>query len=131
MISNFDQQIENIIKKDNRYHRDAYEFVMQGLYYTQKKLKRKGHLTGKELSNGIKDFAREQFGPMAKTVLGHWGMVNTGDIGEIVFNLIDGKLLGKTDADTKEDFKDIYDFNEVFDKEYKKIISKQLKGGNF
>ena len=95
---------------------------------TQKKLKRQRHVTGQELLGGLKDFTREQFGPMAMTVLGHWGIHATEDIGEIVFNLADNKLLARTAQDTKEDFKAVFDFKDVFDKEYKKIVSRQIKG---
>jgi uncharacterized repeat protein (TIGR04138 family) len=51
---------------------------------------------------------------MALTVLNSWGVRNTGDFGEIVFNLVETGKLGKTDEDKKEDFTNGYDFHEVF-----------------
>lgn len=108
-----------ILDRDKRYDTEAYSFIMTGLDYTMKNLGRKGHVTGQELSDGIRDYAMEQFGPMARPVLEKWGIKSTDDFGEIVFNLIDSGLLGKTDHDRKEDFHDRYDFKEAFDKSVK------------
>jgi len=108
-----------VLNQDKRYNPESYSFVMASLGFTSKKLKRRGHLTGQELSEGIKDYAIEQFGPMAKSVLGHWGIKNTGDFGEIVFNMIDAGLLGKTEQDSKQDFDGLYDFKTVFEENFK------------
>jgi len=105
-----------ILDKDKRYNPEAYSFIMASLDYTMKKLKRKGHVTGQELSDGARDYCLDQFGPMARLVLEKWGIKSTNDFGEIVFNLIDSGLLGKTDKDRKEDFHNRYDFREAFDK---------------
>jgi uncharacterized repeat protein (TIGR04138 family) len=110
----FYQLVEDICAKDNRYKPDSYEFVMQALHFTQGKLKREGHITGRELLEGIREFVIEQYGPMAKTVLNHWGITKTEDFGNIVFNLVENKLLSKTDTDSLGDFKDVYDFQVVF-----------------
>lgn len=111
---NFYQVVEGIFIEDNRYKPDAYEFVIQALHFTQNKLKRETHVTGRELLEGIREFAIEQYGPMVKTVLSHWGITKTVDFGNIVFNMVGKKLLSKTDEDTIDDFKDIYDFDAVF-----------------
>jgi uncharacterized repeat protein (TIGR04138 family) len=105
-----------ILDKDKRYDPEAYSFIMASLDYTIKKLKRKGHVTGQELSEGVKDYCLDQFGPLARLVLEKWGIKSTNDFGEIVFNLINSGLLGKTEEDRKEDFYDRYDFKEAFDK---------------
>ncbi|PIV39452.1 MAG: hypothetical protein COS29_02480 [Candidatus Omnitrophica bacterium CG02_land_8_20_14_3_00__42_8] len=105
-----------ILTKDKRYDPEAYSFIMASMDYTMKKLKRKGHVTGQELSDGIKDYCLEQFGPLARPVLEKWGIKSTNDFGEIVFNLIDSGLLGKTERDRREDFHDRYNFKEAFDK---------------
>lgn len=106
--------VEEICEKDRRYKPDAYEFIIQALHFTQKKLQRKAHVTGKELLEGLRDFSIEQFGPMSKTVLAHWGIKKTQDFGNIVFNMIDKKLLSKTEEDSIVDFKEVYDFEAVF-----------------
>ena len=105
-----------VLTKDKRYDPESYSFVMSALAYTSKNLKRRGHVSGQELLDGIKDYALEQFGPMARIVFEHWGIKTTDDFGEIVFNMINAGILGKTDQDSKLDFNDRYDFKDVFDK---------------
>lgn len=114
-MENFFKKIDEIIIKDNRYKPDAYEFVMQALWFTQARLKKQGHLTGKELLAGIKDFVLEQYGPMAKAVFKHWGIERTKDFGDIVFNMVDSGLLNKTETDSRDDFENVFDFDEAFD----------------
>jgi uncharacterized repeat protein (TIGR04138 family) len=111
---NFYQVIEEICAIDKRYKPDSYEFVMQALHFTQKKLNRQKHVTARELLEGIREFAIEQYGPMSQTVLKHWGITKTDDFGNIVFNMIHKNLLSKTEGDTIADFKDVYDFEIVF-----------------
>jgi uncharacterized repeat protein (TIGR04138 family) len=122
MFTDFYRKVEEICGKDPRYKPDAYEFMMQALWFTQKELNRKGHITGKELVEGIRKFGLEQFGPMTKTVFGHWGIRSTQDFGDIVFNMIAAGLLNKTEDDSLEDFKDIYDFDAAFDSKSQFIL---------
>ena len=108
-----------VLNRDKRYEPESYSFVMACLDFTAKRLRRKGHITGKELLDSMKEYALEQFGPMARTVLESWGIKTTNDFGEIVFNMIDAGILGKTEQDMKEDFDKRFDFKTVFDKGYK------------
>lgn len=119
--SNFFKVIERIAEKDPRYKSEAYIFLMAALNFTVGKLDRPRHVTGQELSDGIRLYAVEQFGPLARTVLEHWGVFATEDFGNIVFNMIDAKLLSKTEEDSIDDFKGVFDFKSAFDKtvEYK------------
>ncbi|MDD5167106.1 MAG: hypothetical protein PHQ57_06975 [Candidatus Omnitrophica bacterium] len=110
----FYQVVEEICVEDPRYKADAYEFVLQALHFTQGKLKKEGHVTGKELLGGTRDFVIEQYGPMAKTVLNYWGVTKTQDFGNIVFNMIGRQLLSKTESDSLGDFNNVYDFDSVF-----------------
>ncbi len=123
----FYELIEEVYRKDGRYKPDGYEFLMQALHFTQNKLKRKGHVSGKELLEGIRDFAIEQYGPMAKTVLNHWGIKNTEDFGNMVFNLLETRVLSRTEQDTLEDFRNVYDFNAAFGNVVRDSIAKHLK----
>lgn len=111
---NFYQAVEEICAVDKRYKADSYEFVMQALHFTQNKLKSETHVSGRQLLEGIREFSIQQYGPMAKTVLKHWGIVKTDDFGNIVFNMIHKKLLSKTEEDSIDDFKGVYDFEVVF-----------------
>jgi len=115
MDNKFYKKLAAIVEKDTRYKPDAYEFVMQGLWSTQKKLKKPAHVTGRELAEGIREFALEQYGPMVKTVFEHWGVKSTADFGEIVFAMVDQGIMGKTEEDSREDFLDVYSFDEAFD----------------
>ncbi|MHC4176932.1 MAG: Minf_1886 family protein [Planctomycetota bacterium] len=77
------------------------------------------HVSGRELCEAIRRFAVEQYGYMAKTVLNSWGINNTGDFGEIVFNLIRIGQMRKTARDCREDFNNVYDFDTAFKQEFK------------
>lgn len=115
----FDEGIKAILQRDSRYARDAYDFVREALDYTRIWMEKKGHLTGQQLLEGIRKYALEQFGPMAKTVLNLWGVKTCEDFGSIVFNLVDQKVFSKTPEDSMEDFRNGYDFVEAFEKPFK------------
>jgi uncharacterized repeat protein (TIGR04138 family) len=110
----FFEIVEAVCERDTRYKPDSYEFVMQALQFTQKKLKRPGHVSGRELSEGIRQYALKTYGPMARTVLEYWGIHATEDFGNIVFNMIAVKLFSKTEDDTLDDFRDVYRFESAF-----------------
>lgn len=123
---NFTDVIDEIIASDPRFDRDAYLFVRDGLDFTVKMLKKNPqsppshrHVSGQELLDGLRRHALDQFGPMSKTVLEHWGIKHCEDFGDIVFNMVEKGILGKTDKDSREDFKGGYDFEEAFVKPYR------------
>jgi uncharacterized repeat protein (TIGR04138 family) len=116
---NFEETLEKILQQDRRYHRDAYLFVREALDHTQKQVGKGGkqevrHVTGQELLEGVRAYALDQYGPMALTVFGEWGVRACDDFGEIVFNMVENSLLTKTKKDSREDFKGGYDFFEAF-----------------
>ncbi len=113
-MNKFFDLVEEICLKDNRYKPDAYEFVLGGLNFTQKKLKKNAHITGAELAWGLRDYAINQYGALADKVLAHWGINATRDFGDIVFNMIEKKLLSKTKEDSLADFDSVYDFKKAF-----------------
>jgi uncharacterized repeat protein (TIGR04138 family) len=115
----FEESLVKIQAKDPRYHREAYLFVREALEHTQKTIGKDArgrirHVTGQELLGGIREFALEQFGPMAKTVLEDWGVRCCDDFGAIVFNMIEVSWLAKTSKDSRADFENGYDFDEAF-----------------
>ncbi len=124
MRQDFEQAVNEIVAEDPRFDNEAYDFVRQALDHTVKMLKKptgKGpqrHVSGRELLEGICAYAIQEFGPVAKLVLNTWGLTQTADFGEIVFNLVNKGVLGKTEADKKEDFSDVYDFEQAFVKPY-------------
>jgi uncharacterized repeat protein (TIGR04138 family) len=81
---------------------------------TPKEGKSDQHLTGQQLCQAIREYAVEQYGYLAKTVLNSWGIHTTSDFGEIVYNLIRIKEMRKSKTDRREDFDDQYDFDTAF-----------------
>lgn len=101
-----------------RYHGKAYLFVLQSLHHVMERMTESRHITGRELSEGVRELALDRFGPMARTVLEFWGIHNTEDFGEIVFAMVECGILVKQDEDRREDFQDVFDFEEAFDQDY-------------
>lgn len=122
----FGEIVALICKEDPRFERKAYDFVRLGLDHTVKELRKKDadraeksrHVSGPELLEGLRVYALDQFGPMAKTVLNAWGVKRCSDFGDIVFNLIEYNVFSKTENDRREDFADIFDFEEAFVKPF-------------
>jgi uncharacterized repeat protein (TIGR04138 family) len=115
------QSIRTVQSKDQRYKTQAYLFVLSGLDNTLRKLgktadtpKDDRQVTGQDLSRGIRDLAMQEFGPTAKMVLENWGMTETMDFGNIVYSLIDAGLMGKSETDSIDDFKEVFNFTETF-----------------
>ena len=126
METDFNTIIEKICEEDKRYKGDAYEFVMEALTYTQKKYKCATHISGEDLLKGMKDLLMEKFGPLTLTVLDHWGIQTTEDFGNVVFTLVERKVLSKTEDDRIEHFRNAYDFQEVFERGYRKKLEKKI-----
>lgn len=138
-MSVFSATLIELLKRDRRYKFQAYVFVFEALEYAYQVLgmgrpqhserpaqESAGealsdeaqpeslgqHLTGQELCEAIRLYALEQFGYMAKTVLNQWGVYSTSDFGEIVYNLIAIGRMTKTPEDRREDFDNVFDFEE-------------------
>ena len=119
----FAEALDSIVSTDGRYHRDAYVFLRDALDYTTKQQKKsKGaavrHVAGPELLEGVRLYALKEFGPMALTVFSYWGIHRCEDIGHMVFNLIGAGIFGKTEQDSIDDFKAVYDFQDAFVKPF-------------
>jgi uncharacterized repeat protein (TIGR04138 family) len=119
----FAEALDSIVTTDPRYQRDAYVFLRDALDFTTKQQKKiKGatvrHVAGPELLEGVRQYALKEFGPMVMTVFDNWGIHSCEDIGNMVFNLIGAGIFGKTEEDSMEDFKNVYDFEEAFVKPF-------------
>lgn len=119
----FGIKVTQILDRDTRYDMEAYSFVMTALQYILLKIDEHRHISGREFLEGICEYAMHQYGPMARTVLEHWGVKNTMDFGEIVFNLVEAGLMRRRPEDSKEDFRDVFDFETAFDKPYRRTFS--------
>jgi len=116
---NFEEALERILQSEARYQRPAYFFLREALDHTHKMLGKSGkevvhHVTARELLDGIREYALQQFGPMAMMVLEEWGVRSCDDWGEIVFGMIEHNLLARSEQDKREDFKGHYDFFQAF-----------------
>ena len=114
------EKFRRLLQKDRRYDPEAYNFVYEALDFTLKNVvkspgRSSQHVSGTELLDGIRRYSIEEFGCLAQTVLESWGVRETRDFGEIVFNLVKHDLMGKQESDSKEDFHSLYDFEDVFD----------------
>lgn len=76
------------------------------------------HVSGRDLCWGLRDFALERWGLLARTVLESWRVKGTHDFGEIVFGFIDFDLMRKQPEDDVDDFKEVYSFVEAFDEPF-------------
>lgn len=118
----FEGEVSKIIERDSRYDREAYVFLRDGLDFCHKAFfkgarKKEGqgsHVTVQQLLDGIRLYALQEYGPMALTVLDSWGIRNCEDFGNIVFNMVESKLLSTTENDTPEEFRKGYAFKEAF-----------------
>jgi len=127
-----------VVRKDNRYAYEAYEFVFQALHHTQQMLNRlpppqpdaveqvgaQHHVSGAELVEGACRLALREFGLMARTVFRMWGIRKTDDFGEIVFNLIDAELLSRRPTDSRLDFVDGFDFHSTFAERHRRELDR-------
>lgn len=126
MDRKFVQIVEGIYENDQRYKEASYVFTMEALSFTQKKYKCSNHVSSDQMLDGIKELLLDKFGPMTMTVLEYWGIKRTEDFGNIIFNLVDNKVLSKTEEDDIGKFRDGYDFEEVFRRDYRKKLNRRV-----
>ncbi len=138
---NFRDELARVIAQDPRYPIEAYAFVLESLNHARqeklkargrargkgrsaeparetatasaKKPRKSGHVSGSELCESVRKLSLNQFGLLAATVLEHWGVRSTSDIGDIVYNLIAAGDLEKTPTDSRADFDNVFDFNQA------------------
>jgi uncharacterized repeat protein (TIGR04138 family) len=120
--------LAELVRRDPRYAYEAYEFVFAALAHTQRLLGRiprepaeaaAKHVSGRELLDGIRDLALREFGLMARIVFRLWGIQETADFGEIVFNLVEANLMSKTNEDSRADFKDVFNLDDALVRNYR------------
>ena len=114
-LNDFFIRLGKVMKEDSRFKEDAYLFVMASLGRALEGLEKPRHITGAELLVSLRREAEDQFGPMATAVFHYWGIKNSLDFGEIVFNMVREGLLSKTEDDRIDDFRDSVFFENIFD----------------
>src|SRR3954468_6774059 len=117
---------EEIVDEVGVYAADAYHFVQEGLSFAVQAVHGEGadpqtgrHISGQQLCQGLRDYALARWGLLAGAVLQRWGVTSTMDFGRIVFVLIENGKLSKTEKDTIEDFRNVYDFPTAFETKYR------------
>ncbi len=113
----FEQSVVSIMKRDKRFDAHAYFFLKDALDFTLKRIAESNagqprHVSGPELLAGYRDFALEQFGPMASTLMNEWGVRCCQHVGDMVFHLIEEQVFGKQESDKREDFSEAFDFED-------------------
>jgi uncharacterized repeat protein (TIGR04138 family) len=120
--------IIQLLRDDTRYRFEAYQLVREALDYAHREMglgcrdplppgqdpPEEAHLTGQQLCEAVRRHAIEQYGYLAKLVLRNWGIHTTSDLGEVVYNLIRINEMKKSPNDRREDFDEVYDFDEEF-----------------
>ena len=125
-----EKSLEEVVDEVGLYPIEAYEFIQQGLGYTVNKIHgnekepekdpmASRHVKGRDLCVGLREFALLKWGMLAPTVLGRWNIRRTVDFGRIVFALVDSGYMQKTDDDTIDDFRDVFDFKSGFESGYR------------
>jgi uncharacterized repeat protein (TIGR04138 family) len=128
------KSLQQLVEDVGLYPPEAYEFIQKGLSFTVQRIHGEfkeaeakeaeaeakaaevsRHVSGQQLCEGLRDYALSQWGLLARTVLRRWNITSTLDFGRIVFALVDAGHMQKTDDDTLEDFKAVYEFRTAFD----------------
>lgn len=113
-----DEVLERLKERNPRFHGKAYLFLLSSLHHVIQGLPRPRHISGPALAEGARSLALKRFGPLAGTVLEHWGIHTTDDLGEIVFALVDAGILVAEEGDRPEDFRDLFAFEDAFERDY-------------
>ena len=120
----FEDAVVAIQQKDPRFKPDAYFFLRDSLEHTVKTMRKDeliehSHVTGRELLDGMKEFAIEEFGSMSLPVLESWGIHSGRDVGAMVYNLIKEEAFGKSEEDHPNDFEGWLEFDAAFVEPYR------------
>ena len=121
------KSIQQIADELGYYPVEAFQFVSSGCAYAVRRVhgnvkidpKQPQHISGQELCEGLREVALRQWGLLARTVLKRWNITSTLDFGRIVYALIRGGQMDKTENDSLEDFRDVFDFRTAFEGDYK------------
>jgi uncharacterized repeat protein (TIGR04138 family) len=136
-MSSFLNKLMSVVRQDPRYAYEAYEFVFQALEFTQKQLGHElpdettdpaephNHVSCRQLLEGIRALGIQEFGLMAPVVFRMWGVHESGHFGAIVFNLIEAKLMSKTDEDSRAEFHGVFDIDETMTQGFRIVVEEE------
>jgi uncharacterized repeat protein (TIGR04138 family) len=113
--------MDELILEDARYPLAAFGFLHDALgkavadvHGQDTPPEQSRHVSGQQLCFALRDLAVERWGMLARTVLDRWNIHQTLDFGNMVYLLIEHGYMNKTEEDSIEDFRDVFDFEEAF-----------------
>lgn len=122
------------VAEEAGYPVDAFVFVQRGLDHTVKRIhgelaegesawidpetgQSSRHVSGRDLCYGLRDYAIEQYGLLARPLLRRWRITRCEDFGRIVFAMVESGIMQKTDEDELDDFENVFEFSQAFSPE--------------
>jgi uncharacterized repeat protein (TIGR04138 family) len=125
-----DHPLADVVRRDGRYALEAYEFIFDAIDYARHRLaaqrgglRKVRHISPRELLEGVRDLALEQFGLLATEVFCRWGIQTTSDVGEIVWNLVQSGDIELAPGETRADFDDVFDLKEELARQFRIMSS--------
>ena len=116
-------KVDRIMTRNDRYERAAYPFVVEAVRFAHEAHQTRGtadeHLGIDELLHSIRIYALCEYGPLAKSVLNRWNVMDTEDFGRIVFLLAEEGEFELGPDDELKQFRDVYEFDEALVKPFK------------
>lgn len=126
------ETLRELSRSDGRYAPEAFAFLFESLEPAIRLAGREDaegpdrHISGQELLVGLRSEARRLFGPLAAQVWRRWGVHESLDWGHVVFLLVDSGLLNRREEDTLEDFREEFDYETYFVRDYPLALPLEL-----
>lgn len=92
----------------------AHALVLEALERTPRGV----HVSALTIARAVCGLARERFGLAAGLVLRQWGLLTTGDIGRVVFRMVEEGIVRASPGDSLDDFSDVFDMSEALERDY-------------
>lgn len=125
MSAEHEKTMQDVILDDGRYPLEAFGFLHEGLSQAVKFVHGEEapptgqrHVTGQQLCESLLSLALDKWGMLAPVVLDRWNIHETIDFGNMVYLLVENDFMKKTEEDSIEDFRDVLDFDEFFQREW-------------
>jgi len=121
-MNNDIDKIRRFLVLNPKYNMEAYIFVLDSLRILIKEMDAQRHVSGVELLDSVKKLGDEKFGFLAPLVFESWGITETIDFGHIVFSLVEMGVLRKTNKDSLEDFRNVFQLDQVFQQSFQRSL---------
>lgn len=121
MPQSFEAAVDAIMSKHPEYAPDAYHFMRTALDSASRRFNKTDanpHLTAEELYLGFCAALLEEYGPLAKAVTEHWGILTSSDVGAIVYNLIEVGVFGRQESDTQAQFDNLRSLDDLLNEPF-------------